>query len=171
MRLDDVHLVTKQLLRSTDAEVSEAEALLETRFPPGFRKWMTTLGAGVLCGLVRVYRLPDLPLLIVEARARWREYDFWDEGHDVLPREAVLGSIVVADTLDGDEAVFHPSNPAGLYLLPRHEARIYRIGARFEDALEWLCASGVVSEPVSSFYFEPFPPGPDTPETPQLDET
>ncbi len=49
MRLDDVHLVTKQLLRSTDAEVSEAEALLETRFPPGFRKWMTTLGAGVLC--------------------------------------------------------------------------------------------------------------------------
>jgi hypothetical protein len=113
MRLDEVHLVTKQLLRSTNAEVSKIEALLETRFPPGFRKWMTTLGAGVLCDWVRVYRLPDLLLLIVEARARWREYDFWPQGHDVLAREAVWGSIVVADTLDGDEAVFHPSNRCG----------------------------------------------------------
>jgi hypothetical protein len=171
MRLDEVHLVTKQLLRSTNAEVSKIEALLETRFPPGFRKWMTTLGAGVLCDWVRVYRLPDLLLLIVEARARWREYDFWPQGHDVLAREAVWGSIVVADTLDGDEAVFHPSNPAGLYLLPRHEARIHRIGARFEDGLEWLCTSGVVSEPVSRLYFEPFPPRPDARETTQLVET
>jgi hypothetical protein len=153
VRLDDIHLVTDQLLRSTDAEVFEAEAL---RFPPGFRKWMTTLGAGVLCDLVRIYPIPDLLVIIVEHRAWWREADFWDEGRDVLPREAVLESVVVADTLNGDQAIFHPSHPAGLYLLPRHEERIYRIGARFEDALEWLCTSGVVSEPQSSFYFEPF---------------
>jgi hypothetical protein len=100
---------------------------------------MTTLGAGIFGGLVRVHRLPDLLLLVVEARARWREYYFWDEGRDVLPREAVLEAVVVADTLDGDEAIFHPSDPAGLYLLPRNEERIYRMGARFEDALECLC--------------------------------
>jgi hypothetical protein len=168
VRLNDIQLGTEQLLRSTDAEISEAEALLGTRFPPGFRKWMTTLGAGVLCDLVRVCTIPDLLVTIVEHQAWWHEYDFWHEGHDVLPQEAVLESIVVADTLNGDQAVFHPSNPAGLYLLPRHEARIYRIGARFEDALEWLCTSGVVSEPVSCFYFKPFPSRPATQETTQL---
>jgi hypothetical protein len=156
VQLNDIHLVTDQLLTSTDAEVSEAEALLGTRFPPGFRDWMTTLGAGVLCGLVRVYPIPDLLVMLVEQRAWWRDEDFWYEGHDVLPQQAVSESLMVADTLNGDEVVFHPSNPAGLYLLPRHEARIYRIGARFEDALEWLCTSGVVSEPQSSFDFEPF---------------
>jgi hypothetical protein len=54
-----------------------------------------------------------------------------------------------------DEVVFHPSNPEALYVFPRDEERIYRIGARFEDALERLCTSGVVSQPVASLYFEP----------------
>ena len=156
MRLSDIHLVTQQLLRSTDAEVSETEALLGTRFPPGFRKWMTTLGAGVLCDLVRVYPIPDLLVRIAEHQTWWREAYFWDEGRDVLPQQAVLESVVVADTLSGDQVIFHPANPAGLYLLPRHEERIYRIGARFEDALEWLC-NWVVSKPVSFFYFKPWP--------------
>jgi hypothetical protein len=114
VRLDDIHLVTERLVRSTDAEVSEAEAQLGTRFPPGFRNWMTTLGAGILCDLVRVYPLPDLLGLVVDALARWREYDFWDEGRDVLAREALLESIVVADTLNGDEAIFHPRQSRGV---------------------------------------------------------
>jgi hypothetical protein len=158
VRLDDIHLVTEQLVRSTDAEVSAAEASLGARFPPGFRAWMTTLGAGILSDLVRVYWLPRLLELVVETRARWREYYFWDEGRDVLSREAVLESILVADTMEGDEVIFHPSNPEALYLLPRDEERIYWMGARFEDALEWLCTSGVAIEPVASLYFQPFTP-------------
>jgi hypothetical protein len=31
----------------------------------------------------------------------------------VLPREAVLEAVVVADTLDGDEAIFHPPTLRG----------------------------------------------------------
>jgi hypothetical protein len=156
VRLDDIHLVTMRLVRSTDADVSAAEASLGTRFPPGFRAWMTTLGTGILSDLVRVYQLPHLLELIAEAQARWREYYFWDEGRDVLPRQAVLESIIVADTQSGDEVIFHPSNPEALYVLPRDQERIYRIGARFEDALEWLCISGVISQPVASLYYEPF---------------
>jgi hypothetical protein len=113
VRLSDIHLVTQQLLRSTDAEVSETEALLGTRFPPGFRKWMTTLGAGVLCDLVRVYPIPDLLVRIAEHQTWWREAYFWDEGRDVLPQQAVLESVVVADTLSSDQVIFHPANPAG----------------------------------------------------------
>lgn len=157
MQLDDIYLVTERLVRSTDVEVSAAEASLGARFPPGFRAWMTTLGAGILSDLVRVYGLPRLLELAVETRARWREYYFWDEGRDVLPRQAVIESILVADTLNGDEVIFHPSTPEALYLLPRHQDRIYRLGARFEDALEWLCTSGVVSQPVTSLYFQPSP--------------
>jgi hypothetical protein len=52
--------------------------------------------------------------------------------------------------------IFHPTNPEALYVLPRNEERIYQIGARFEDALEWLCTSGVISQPVASLYYEPF---------------
>jgi len=103
---------------------------------------------------VRVYGLPRLLEMIVETQARWREYYFWDSSRDLLPKQAVLESIIVADTLNGDEVIFHPSNPDALYLLPRHTERICWIGARFEDALEWLCTSGVVSQPVGSLSFE-----------------
>jgi hypothetical protein len=155
VRLDDIDLGPGQLIRSTDAEVSAAEASLGTRFPAGFRAWMTTLGCGILSELVRVYGVPRLLEMIVETQARWREYYFWDSSRDLLPKQVVLESIIVADTLDGDEVIFHPSNPDALYLLPRHTERICWIGARFEDALEWLCTSGVVSQPVGSLSFEP----------------
>ena len=157
MRLDDIHLVPGQLFPSTDADISAAEATLGARFPPGFRAWMTTLGCGILSDLVRVYGLPRLLEMIVETQARWREYYFWDSSRDLLPKQAVLESIIVADTLNGDEVIFHPSNPDALYLLPRHTERICWIGARFEDALEWLCTSGVVSQPVGSLSFAPSP--------------
>ena len=157
MQREEIYLVADQhLVRSTDAEISAAEAELGAGFPSGFRSWMTSLGAGVLSDLVRIYPLPRLVELVGETRARWREYYFWDEGHDVLPRDRALESILVADTLNGDEVIFHPSDPGVLYLLPRNDEQIYRVGQTFDEALDWLCTSGVVAEPVSLQYFEPF---------------
>jgi hypothetical protein len=91
-------------------------------------------------------QLPYVHLLQIDGQIRVLSADV-----ALLPWEAVLGATVVADTLNGDQAVFHPSNPAGMYLLPRHEAQICRIGTRFENAPEWPCTSGPLCEPVSCF--------------------
>ncbi|MBA3534590.1 MAG: hypothetical protein H0T73_21950 [Ardenticatenales bacterium] len=56
--------------------------------------------------------------------------------------------------MDGDELIFHPQCPDALYVLPRHDTRIYYAGATFEQAVDWLCESGILSEPVDFMYFE-----------------
>lgn len=54
-----------------------------------------------------------------------------------LPKNKVLQSIIIADTLDGDET-------------------IYPIGKNLMDALGWLCHSGVLTDPIEENIFEPF---------------
>jgi hypothetical protein len=69
----------------------------------------------------------------------------------------VLESIIVADTLNGDEVIFHPSNPDALYLLPHTLRGSAGLGRGSRTPLEWLCTAGVVSQPVGSLSFAPSP--------------
>jgi len=113
----------------------------------------------LLGGYVRVYS----PYQIVEGDncvSRWRqridEYWVWDEGKDVLAKSKALECVIVADTMDGDEVVAHPTEPDRLYVLPRHDENIYVAGDGLMVALEWLMTSGVLADPIEDRTFEPF---------------
>lgn len=148
------------LVLSSAAEVDQAEAHLGTRFPGGYREYVMRFGEGLLGGsYIRIY--PPRRILsgqnnLTEWRQRIEEYWFWDEGRNVLPKERALRSIVVGDTLDGDELIFHPDDPERIYVLPRHSENIYVAGMGLLEAIEWLCTSGTLTEPFAERKFEPF---------------
>jgi hypothetical protein len=158
--LDDITVIGGPLVLSTLQEVDQAESELGIKFPSGYREYVTRFGEGVLGGYyVRVY--PPNRILSGENNLReWRdrinEYWFWDDGKHLLTKPRALESVIIGDTLDGDELVVHPNNPERIYVLPRNSETIYVAGDGLLPALQWLCSAGTLTEPFEQREFEPF---------------
>ncbi len=88
--------------------------------------------------------------------ARIKKYWFWDEGKELLPKERALECVVLGDTLNGDELVFHPGRPDRLFVLPHESENIFDPGRDVLEAVEWICASGQLVEPFAERQFEPY---------------
>lgn len=156
MRLEEIRIVGGNPVPATIEEVTQLEARLNLSFPAGYAEYVTTLGAGVLSSYIRVYPPQRIGNEYRDFQDRWNEYWFWDDGHRLLTKEQARECIIIADTLDGDELVFHPSEPERLLVLPRHSEMIYQAGSDLYEALDWLCTSGVLTEPFHERDFEPF---------------
>jgi hypothetical protein len=166
LSLDDIKIIGGPLLLATDRDVDQAETELGITFPSGYREYVTRLGDGIFGGYyVRVYP-PQRILSGSNNVQEWRErvdmYWFWDEGMEVLTKAQVLESVIIGDTLDGDELIVHPSNPQRVYVLPRHSETIYVAGDGLLAALGWLSSAGILTEAYAQREFEPNQPS-DTP--------
>jgi hypothetical protein len=157
---ENVTVVGGPLVLSPQTEVDAAEAQLGIRFPFGYREYVTQFGEGVLGGSwLRIY--PPRRILagknnLAEWRQRIDKYWFWDDGRDVLTKEQALQSVIIGDTLDGDELIVHPDHTDRVYVLPRNSEKIYLAGDGLPAAIEWLCCSGTLAEPNMERNFEPF---------------
>ena len=159
MTLDDFQVPDGPLFYNSASDVDDAERQLGTRLPAGYRDFIARFGEGLLAGYIRV----DPPYQILSGdnnvhawRERIDEYWFWDEGSDVLTKDRALEGVIVADTMDGDGLMMHPSEPDRLYVLPRYEGAIYVAGDGLLPAIEWLLTSGVLTEPIEDRTFAPF---------------
>jgi hypothetical protein len=144
---------------STPDEVDAAEAQLGIAFPAGYREFVTRLGEGLLGRFVRIYpprRILEGSNNVHDWRQRIDRYWFWDAGHDVLSRDQVLRSMIVGDTINGDELIVCPDIPGRLHLLPRDSDEIWAIGNDLPGAITWLLESGKIVEPSTDRTFEPF---------------
>jgi hypothetical protein len=74
----------------------------------------------------------------------------------VLTREQALRSVIVGDTLDGDELIVHPDTPERIFVLPRNSENIYVAGDGLPAAIDWLCGSGKLTRTFRERNFEPF---------------
>ena len=172
MDYGSVHLMNDDLVPVSLEAVARLERRLGTTMPTGYREFVTTLGWGVLSNTVRVYTPERIFLELKDFQRRWNEYWFWDEGRDVLSKEKALECIIVADTGNGDELVFHPSQSDKLYMLPHGSGRIFEPGGTLDKAIEWILHSGFLFGDADEedddeddefvrpegLYFEPFPP-------------
>jgi hypothetical protein len=159
MDLQDVSVIGAPLCLSTDDEVTVAEADLGTRFPTGYRAYVTTLGEGILGGdLVRIYpphRILNGPNDVTTWRKRVEQYWFWGDG-PLLRKPDAAECVIVGDTTVGDEMVFRPSDPDRILILPRESEQVHAIEGGLLAAIDWLCSSGVVAEAFPEREFEPF---------------
>jgi hypothetical protein len=146
----------RPLVLASHAEVDDLEARLKVRMPEGYREYVTTLGEGSLNTLVRV--LPPWRVLsdLEEHRGLMAGFWFWDSGNVAFGQEEAMASIAVADTLDGDVIVFHPSDPGHLIVLPRGGERLYARGPDLLETINWICSGRVLRSLGPSRYFEPF---------------
>ncbi|MEZ5956195.1 MAG: hypothetical protein R3C27_03155 [Hyphomonadaceae bacterium] len=151
---------TKALAPVCAEDVAAAEAALNAKFPAGYYDFITRYGRGILGGLVRIATPADVlsgPNNAREWRARIDEYWFWDASADLLPKSKALACIAIADTVGGDELVFHPAEPNRLYVLGHDFDEIYLASdAGLESAVDWFFTSGVIDEPFEDDSFEPY---------------
>jgi hypothetical protein len=152
-------IVVKQAAASlpTQKDVEELQSKLGAPLPAEYGEFITRFGEGVLGGAyIRIYP----PSRIISELADWRtridQYWFWDEGSEVLSKAEALKSIVLGDTVVGDELIFHPDRPDQIYVLPRDSESIFLAGDGLAEAIEWLCTSGQLTEPFKERYFEAF---------------
>ena len=137
---------------ATAEQIRALEAALGTRFPSGYREFMLMLGEGTLGGTyIRVYPPWRIERELEAWRDRVREYWFWDG----VPKERVLASVILGDTLDGDELIFHACDPDDIWVLPRNSDHALRAGHGLWSALDWLCSAGVLTAPFTERRFQP----------------
>lgn len=157
MKIEDVQVVGEPLVLASADEVDALASRLWITFPPGYRDYVTRLGEGVMGGsLVRVYLPWRIEKELPEWRRRINKYWFWDDGRDVLPKERAVECVIIGDTVNGDELVFHPSRPNRLFVLPHESEQVFDAGGDLLAAIEWMCTSGELVEPFDERKFEPF---------------
>lgn len=150
-----------KLTLSTTVEVKLVENKLNTTFPKGYKEYVTTLGSGLYCGYIQV-KMPNIILAENKENQEFlEEYYFWEMGDEILSKERAIESIKIADTLDNDVIIFHPSKIDELFVLPRHDDMLHNIGSSLYEAIDWLCVyrhnprSGSVGETHQKRYFIP----------------
>jgi hypothetical protein len=148
----DYYLVQDELKRWTDGDVDAAEAAVGVRLPDGYRELVTTLGDGVISGVLRVLSPTSLRHEQQLFRELTQEHWFFDEA---LTQDYALESIMVADSIDGDQVIFHPGT-GQLHVLPRHDERTHAVGGDLWDVVAWFQDSGVLWRPHPFRYFESF---------------
>ncbi len=157
MKIEDIQVVGKPLVLATPTEADELASRLWITFPKGYREYVTLLGEGILGGsFVRIYPPWRIEQELPGWRRRIKKYWFWDCSRKLLPKERAAECVILGDTTNGDELIFHPTRPNQLFILPRDSELIFATGADLLTAVEWMCASGKLIEPFSDRNFAPF---------------
>ncbi|MDM1402579.1 SMI1/KNR4 family protein [Myroides marinus] len=152
--IPNINTNSVELFLPTTEDLNNCEQQLGFTFEEDYNTFMRQYGTGILGGTyIRIYS----PTRITKGQSEWLErvtqYYFWEDGEDILTKEQVLESICIGDTLDGDEIIFYHNQ---YYVLPRYEENIYALGATLNDAIEWLCTAGILTEAFVEREFEPF---------------
>jgi hypothetical protein len=157
MKIDEIQVVGRPLVRATAAEVDALAVRLWISFPAGYREYITRLGEGVMGGsFVRIYPPWRIETELSEWRGRINKYWFWEEGRKLLPKERAVECVIIGETINGDELIFHPVHPERLFVLPRDSGKVFEAGGDLMTAIEWMCSSGKLVKPFKERNFEPF---------------
>jgi hypothetical protein len=109
--------------RVVERDLDALRKTIKSELPAGYVELVIAHGPGTLAGRARVFG----PRTIIRERKKWHarlaRYWFWGAG-PLLTQADAKRAVLVADTLDGDELVFHPSAPDTLLVLPRESEQV-----------------------------------------------
>lgn len=155
MKIKDIPIVGRPQFKARKSDVAKLESDLWISLPAGYADYVTKLGDGILSAFVRVY----LPWRIRDELPEWRrriaKYWFWDAGKRALPKDRAMECVILADTVAGDELVFHPQRPETLFVLPAENEKVFTTDADLLCAIDWMCSSGKLTRPITDREFVP----------------
>jgi hypothetical protein len=157
MQIEEIKIISKETsVLASCGDVDDLESRLWISLPIGYREYVTRIGEGIMGGFIRMYPPWRIEADLNEWRRRINKYWFWDAGEKLLPKDRALESIIIGDTVNGDELAFHPMRPNQVFVLPRHDEMIFDAGKDILSAIDWICSSGKIVEPFKMRDFEPF---------------
>jgi hypothetical protein len=170
MKLSDVRIEPSlgPLVRATVRDVADLEARLWITFPAGYREYVTELGEGELGEFVNIYPPWRIDRELEDWRLRISKYWLWDDGAKLLPKDRAVECVIVGDTGNGDELIFHPRHPDRLFVLPGRgsggDGEIFVAGADLLSAIDWICSSGKLTRRFKDRTLRPYDSRRDAPE-------
>lgn len=153
--LDEVYVVSQRLVSVSQAQMDRAKAALGTEFPAGFEEFILRFGKGDFSGYLRPYD-PGRIVDELASNREWVSHDFWEDGELQLTREERTRLVLFADTIDSDAFAFLPGAPEEVFVLPRHQSRLFETGPTMLDLINWTVTSGEVVRPFSQKFFQPW---------------
>jgi hypothetical protein len=126
-----------------DLEVIESR--LGFTFPEDYRLFISTLGAGETEFHVRAY--PPHDEYLFEASERFLYHWFWDESPEILTQAYAMECVAFFDSTDGDDIIFHPSNPNCWFILPHEEGKVIIVNSFQQLCQHYLLLYDELSEP------------------------
>lgn len=153
--LDDIYVVSERLVPVSREQIDRARAALKTDFPCGYDEFMLRFGKGDFSGYLRPHD-PDRILDGLVSNREWLGHNYWDAKDSGFPSGAGANLVLFADTIDSDAFAFLPGKPEVIYVFPRHESRIYRVGRSFLELLNWVANSGIVVQAFERGFFQPW---------------
>lgn len=136
-------------------ELDQAERALGARLPEGYRDYVSRFGEALDTLLLRVYP----PARVVTDLASWRTridaYWLWAPASDAFGPDEASRSVVLADTLNGDELLFFPERPDRFYVLPRDHDSVAMLRGSFAQACAWIIESGELVGAASGRWAQP----------------
>ena len=112
---------------TTMEELSSVEAELGCSFPNDYREFITTFGPGEMNFHVGAFSPRTILKILPETRERLSEYWFWREDPASLTQRRAVECIPFFDSCDGDDILFHPSEPNRWFILLHGEPDIITV--------------------------------------------
>jgi hypothetical protein len=136
--LHEVLVVSTHIKPTPIAEVGDLEQALGFTMPQGWIDIVTTFGEGTYCDLFRIYPPSKILSDLQWHREQWEEtFEFFEASAGLITRRQLRLSVPIGDTIDGDELLYNPADPAHVLLLPRHSDVITPLRADLEDLPAW----------------------------------
>lgn len=156
MPIPDLILKDSKLVLDSHENVAKLEQDLWIKMPPGYLEFLTRYGEGDIDCFLRIYPSWKIAKELLEWRQRINKYWFWDAGKKVLPKARALECIVIADTMNGDEILIHPTRPNSFFVLPRDKGSIYQVDGDLQDLISWIFISKKLINEKTNWEFNPF---------------
>lgn len=157
MNLSDITITKQPLVLAKPDEVTALEQRLWVTFPAGYREYVCQLGEGTLGGKwVRIYPPWRIANELEIWKKRIKKYWFWETGEAILPKDRAVECVIIGDTVNGDELVFHPTRSNRLFVLSRDSDNIFEAGNDLLSAVDWMCSSDKLISKFQERNFLPF---------------
>ena len=70
----------------------------------------------------------------------------------MLPKERAVECVIVGDTMNGDELIFHPTRNNRLFVLPNESDQVLDAGGDLLMAIEWMIGLRQLVEPTADWH-------------------
>lgn len=153
MSFDDVYLVTKKLDLVFQRDREQLEQQLGLPLRADHSTFFSTLGSGIFCDFIRVFSPKEILDEIIVARQKWKGFPSWDSILEALSSAKLETSILVAESVEGDQIIYCPSHDK-LLVLPRGDSNYYWLPEGFRDLMYWVSPNSTITTPTRFQYFQ-----------------
>ena len=149
-----MYLVSDDKVMVEEEEINSYELMFSRSLPSGYVRFLKQYGVGTYCGTLDIHRPSE-----IESKSEELLYSlsnkYWKSEKDREFSETLSSPSQICESIDLDRIFFVPEVPEKLFVLPRHDSRLYTLSSDFLQPTAWHLEGEAVRKVECFEYFEP----------------